>query len=98
MHLDIFVVAVVLLNVLSFFNPLRELIQNGISEGYIDSLNKNLITFVDGPASHEEHESFDWGTAALQAIQSWNGDNIKSLFDWTKGKDGQGFEEDLGAV
>lgn len=91
--------AVVLLNVLSFFDPLRQLIQNGISEGFVNSSNANLIVFVDGPTSHEEHESFDWGTAALQAFQSWNGDNIEPMFDWTKGKDGRRFDEgSLGVV
>jgi hypothetical protein len=69
------------------------MIQNGISEGYISSLNANLISFVDGPDSHAEHEDFDWGTAALQAFQSWNGDDIKPLFDWTKGMNGKGIEE-----
>jgi hypothetical protein len=86
-------VAVVLLNVLSFFDPLRQMIQNGISEGYISSLNANLISFVDGPDSHAEHENFDWGTAALQAFQSWDGNGIKTLFDWTKGKHGKDFED-----
>jgi len=90
---------VVLLNVLSFFDPLRQLIQNGISDGYINPLNANLIVFVDGPLSHAEHETFDWGTAALLAFQSWSGDNIKSLFDWTKGMHGKGFEEgSLGVI
>lgn len=90
---------VVLLNVLSFFDPLRQLIQNGISEGFVNSSNANLIVFVDGPTSHEEHESFDWGTAALQAFQSWNGNNIEPMFDWTKGKDGRRFDEgSLGVV
>ena len=99
MLIGTFLVAVVLLNVFSFFDPLRQLIQNGISEGYINASNADLIVFVDGPTWHEEHENFDWGTAALQAIESWTGDNIKPLFDWTKGKNGKGFEEgSLGVV
>jgi hypothetical protein len=94
-----FLVAVVLLNVLSFFDPLRQLIQNGISDGYIRPSNANLIVFVDGPTLHQEHETFDWGSAALHAIQSWTGDDIVGLFDWTKTKDGKGFEEgSLGVV
>ena len=91
--------AVVVLNVLSFFDPLRQLIRNGISEGYIHASNADLIIFIDGPTSHEEHESFDWGTAAIQALESWAGNNIKALYDWTKGKDGKGFEQgSLGVV
>jgi hypothetical protein len=80
--------AVVLLNVLSFFDPLRQLIQNGIKEGYINPANEKLIVFVDGPSSYDEHEHFDWGTAALQAIETWEGNNFRVLFDWTKKKDG----------
>jgi len=79
---------VVLLNVLSFFDPLRQLIKNGIKEGYISPSNEKLIVFVDGPSSQDEHENFDWGTAALQAIETWQGDNIKAMFDWRKRKDG----------
>ncbi|KAF8078072.1 lysine decarboxylase-domain-containing protein [Lyophyllum atratum] len=79
---------VVLLNVLSFFDPLRQLIKNGIKEGYISPSNEKLIVFVDGPSSQDEHENFDWGMAALQAIETWQGDNIKAMFDWKKRKDG----------
>ena len=89
-----------LLNVLSYFDPLRQLIQNGISEGYIGSSNASLIVFVDGPTSHRDHGNFDWGTAAVQAIQAWRWDDVKVLpFDWTTGKDGKAFDEGtLGVV
>ncbi|KAF5386826.1 hypothetical protein D9615_001624 [Tricholomella constricta] len=79
---------VVLLNVLSFFNPLRQLIENGTKEGYINPANQRLIVFVDGPSSHDEHEKFDWGTAALEAIETWKGDDTKSRFNWRQKKDG----------
>ncbi|GLB35072.1 putative possible lysine decarboxylase [Lyophyllum shimeji] len=79
---------VVLVNVLGFYDPLRQLIQNGVKDGFIGPSNQRLIIFVDGPC-HAEHENFDWGTAALQAIEKWQGDSIKTqLFDWTKRKDG----------
>lgn len=78
---------VVLLNVLSFFDPLRQLVENGISEGYINPGNRNLIIFVDGP-SQDEHETFDWGTAALDAIKQWKADNTEALFNWKLRKDG----------
>jgi len=75
---------VVLLNVLSFWDPLRQLIQNGIRGGFIQPKNEQLIVFVDGPSDHHLHESFDWGTAALHALDTWHGDISKPLFDWSK--------------
>lgn len=89
--------AVVLLNVLAYFDPLRQLIQNGVTEGYINASNE-LVVFVDGPALHEEHENFDWGKAGLEAIDAWQGNHIKGLFDWKLQKDGSSLKEDnLGA-
>ncbi|KAG5646699.1 hypothetical protein DXG03_002689 [Asterophora parasitica] len=79
---------VVLLNVKSFFDPLRQLICNGINEGYINPSNEALILFVDGPASHDEHDTFNWGAAAIEAVENWESDGVKYLFDWTKRKDG----------
>jgi len=79
---------VVLLNVLSFFDPLRQLIRNGVKEGYINPSNESLIVFVDGPASHDDHEAFDWGTAALKAIEEWQGSNIKTPYNWGMRKNG----------
>ncbi|KAG6906551.1 hypothetical protein DXG01_013237 [Tephrocybe rancida] len=88
--------AVILLNVLSFYNPLRQLIENGIKEGYIHPENKRLIIFVDGPSRPDEHEDFDWGTAALDAIDKWQGDDFRKLFNWTHRKDGT-LSEPLGS-
>lgn len=79
---------VVLLNVLSYYNPLRELIKNGIREGFINPRNEHLVIFVDGPADHNEHETFDWGKAALEAIDSWQYDKSQILpFHWNKDED-----------
>ncbi|KAL4074712.1 hypothetical protein V8B97DRAFT_1868732 [Scleroderma yunnanense] len=81
-------IAVVLLNVLSYYNPLRELIRNGIREGFIQPQNEHLVIFVDGPADLREHERFDWGRAALDALDSWQYDKIQTLpFHWNKDED-----------
>jgi hypothetical protein len=81
---------VVLLNVLSYYDPLRELIRNGIRAGFIKPLNENLITFVDGPSDPQAHETFDWGKAALEALDSWEGDSSQIFsFNWTKRIDGK---------
>ncbi|KAG6854595.1 hypothetical protein C0991_004197 [Blastosporella zonata] len=83
---------VVLLNVLSFYDPIRQLIENGVNDGYINPQNKKLIVFVDGPSSPDDHETFDWGTAALDAIDKWRGDDFKQIFNWTTRKDGSSAE------
>ncbi|KAG2075907.1 hypothetical protein BDR04DRAFT_1004364 [Suillus decipiens] len=76
---------VILLNVLSYYNPVRELIRNGVREGFIQPRNEKLCIFVDGPADHKDHESFNWGQAALDAIATWQHDQIQTLpFHWTK--------------
>ncbi|KAJ7460932.1 hypothetical protein B0H11DRAFT_2057457 [Mycena galericulata] len=60
---------VVVLNVLSFFEPLRQLINNGID-------------------SSTEHECFNWGEAALKALDSWKRAE-DGLFDWTARVEGK---------
>ena len=30
-----------------------------------------------------EHETFDWGVAAMEALESWNVPETKHLYDWT---------------
>jgi hypothetical protein len=62
--------AVVLVNVLGFFDPLRALIKNSIASGFIKERNENLITFVDCPPATDP-TSFDWGAAALSAMDGW---------------------------
>jgi hypothetical protein len=85
--------AVILLNVQDFFSPLRTLIQNGVREGFIQPHNEGLITFVDGPADVAEQGSFDWGVAALSALDEWRSSGVKALYDWTKSIDDRTVEE-----
>jgi predicted Rossmann-fold nucleotide-binding protein len=68
---DIATKAVILLNVMKFWDPLRVLIETSIDAGFISEANRRLITFVDGPNALEEHESFDWGNAGLDALNTW---------------------------
>jgi hypothetical protein len=82
------------LNVLGFYNPLRDLIRNGVRSGFIRPYNEKLVLFVNRPsvssfespsaADIASHESFDWGTAALEAVEGWTapGSLIYS-FDWS---------------
>ncbi|KAJ7349071.1 hypothetical protein DFH08DRAFT_697568 [Mycena albidolilacea] len=80
---------VVLLNVLGFWDPLRQLINNGVNYGFIKTISKDIIIFVDGPSSHADHETFNWGEAALQAVDGWKRDPGHGLFRWTAGAEGK---------
>jgi len=74
---------VVLLNVLSFWEPLRALIRTSIEAGFIRPCGERLVTFIDGPDDPQEHETFDWGKAALEAIESWEQGKNNPLYDWS---------------
>ena len=78
-------VAVVLANVLGFFEPVRALIGSAIKDGFIRPAGVNLVKFVDGPSDHSLHESFDWGKAILEELDSWEcNDSYRLEFDWTR--------------
>lgn len=73
-----------MLNVLSFYEPLRQMIRNGVEAGFIKRQNEALVTFVDGPPDLADHETFDWGQAALEVIDSWRAVDIPVYYDWRK--------------
>lgn len=77
--------AVVLLNVLSFWDPLRILIKSSVEAGFIKPSSERLIVFVDGPADKSEHEYHNWGKAALGALDSWQRGHNSGLFKWDIG-------------
>ncbi|KAJ8093075.1 hypothetical protein PM082_020557 [Marasmius tenuissimus] len=83
---------VVLINVLGFYEPFRQLIEKSVESGFIQEYNESLVVFVDCPReAKEEHETFDWGSAALDALDNWHTARCgvpKSLFDWSKTTDG----------
>jgi len=72
---------VVLLNVLGFFDPLRALIKNAMGFGFIKAQNGKLMTFVDCPPEVDP-ATFDWGAAALSALDSWRSPG-PGYFVWT---------------
>lgn len=74
----------VVLNVLGFYNPLRDLIQSGVRSGFIQSQNEGLVVFVDGPPDLSAHETFDWGTPALEALNNWRKSDFTLGYDWKK--------------
>lgn len=75
------VTAVVLLNVLGFFDPLRALVKNAMAFGFISPQNANLMTFVDCPPDVDP-ATFDWGAAALSALNGWRSPG-PGYFVWT---------------
>ena len=80
--------AVVLANVLGFYEPIRALIQGAIKAGYVQPAGVNLVRFVDGPSDHSLHESFDWGKALIEEVDSWEAHPSYSIgFDWTRPRD-----------
>ncbi|THH31550.1 hypothetical protein EUX98_g2641 [Antrodiella citrinella] len=83
---------IILINVHSFYEPLRALIQTSIRAGFITPNNINLISFVDGPGpdDHAAHEDYDWGIAALEALETWEHAVKEYSYDWTKRRDGEG--------
>jgi hypothetical protein len=56
--------------VLGFFDPLRAMIKNAVTLGFIKPQNEKLVLFVDCPPDADP-ETFDWGAAALSALDGW---------------------------
>ncbi|KAJ3931741.1 MAG: hypothetical protein NXY57DRAFT_1077896 [Lentinula lateritia] len=88
---------VVLLNVLNYYEPIRNMIQSAIEEGFVQSFSSRLITIVDGPEDLAQHETYDWGFAALRAIESWKEGEVLTNYDWTKRINGTRAEGSLAA-
>jgi len=79
---------ILVVNVNGFYNPLHQLIQNGIQEGFIQPKNQHLLRFVNGPDDLSQHESFDWGKAAMEALDNWQPVDAVIFYDWTKRQSG----------
>jgi hypothetical protein len=88
-------IAVVLLNVYAFYDPLRNLIRNSVLEGFIQPENENLIIFIDGPADRLAHETYDWGEAVIQALDNWKPTAKIPLYNWNERKGGERVESRL---
>ena len=78
--------ATLVLNVLSYYEPLRQLIRNGVQYGFINPRNEQLITFIDCPSDHSEHDSYDWGGAAIEALDKWQAVDRECYYDWSEGR------------
>ena len=93
-----FFLAVLVLNIHGYWDPLRELVRNGIKSGFILEKNEQLLRFVEGPEDHAEHEDFDWGKAALEALDTWEDIASSHYYNWHLRKEGKTEEDTLGAT
>jgi len=64
---------VILINTLGYYEPLRAMIQTAMNAGFIRAGGDELALFVDGPADHAEHASYDWGATAVELVENWAG-------------------------
>lgn len=79
---------VILLNVLGYYDPLRQLVKNGIAAGFIQPFNESIILYVDGPSDRSAHVTFDWGSAALEMIDKWYTlHTARPLYNWVAMKE-----------
>ncbi|KAH9939598.1 hypothetical protein B0H21DRAFT_780548 [Amylocystis lapponica] len=74
---------IIVLNVLGFFDPLRQLVRRAVQEGFIAPTGEHLVRFVEGPPQHDAHEGFDWGKAAIEALHEWRPQKRAHAYDWT---------------
>ncbi|KAL1744181.1 hypothetical protein HDZ31DRAFT_39246 [Schizophyllum fasciatum] len=79
---------VILLNVLGYYDPLRQLVKNGIAAGFIQPYNESIVLYLDGPADRSAHGTFDWGSAALEMINKWyTVHTARPLYNWVTRED-----------
>ncbi|KAG8983465.1 hypothetical protein FRB90_006010 [Tulasnella sp. 427] len=72
---------VVLVNVNGFYEPLRALIEGAIQDNFIQEKSRSLVTFV-GPTDGQSPANFDWGRAAVEALEAWKVPSEGGLFAW----------------
>lgn len=64
---------------------------SGITAGFISPKNRAFLVFVDAPSTGEE--GFDWGTAALAAVDEWEtagmGGGTALSLEWPDSKKGE---------
>lgn len=77
--------AIIVVNVLNYYAPLRAQLIKAAEVGFINPVNIGFITFVDGPADEAEHADYDWGSAVIEALKHWKPVEWEGYgLDWTK--------------
>lgn len=82
---------VVLINVAGFWSPVRALIENAVSDGFIPGVNSNLVSFVE---EADAQRAGGWGKATLEEVQRSN-ERLKNradagYWDWNESKESSG--------
>lgn len=82
-------VAIILVNVASFFEPLRALVDKAVEDGFIPAHGKGILSFVD---EKDAAEHGGWGKAmiakVMEANQSMANNKSSGYFDWSNRKQG----------
>ncbi|EEB96381.1 hypothetical protein MPER_04495, partial [Moniliophthora perniciosa FA553] len=63
-------IAVILLNVLGFYDPIQQQIRNSIEAGFIQPYNESLIIFVNGPSNKGDLAEYNWGKLRWKPCKS----------------------------
>lgn len=87
-QLQIHTKPVILLNINGFYSSLRTFVQGAIEAGFIRKDNGGILVFVDKPG--DATDAFDWGEAALQAVDKWRsqeGSFAQYKLDWATKRD-----------
>ncbi|KAG9103675.1 hypothetical protein FRC06_008925 [Ceratobasidium sp. 370] len=82
-QLGIHLKPVIVLNILGYYEPLRQMIQTGIQAGFIKPQNASLVKILDAPSDG------DWGRALLEALRTWSPD-AGAGYKWTWTEQGMG--------
>ncbi|KAG8678789.1 hypothetical protein FRC09_019543, partial [Ceratobasidium sp. 395] len=80
-QLGIHLKPVIVLNVLGYYEPLRQMIQTGIQAGFIKAPNASLVKIIDVPSDG------DWGKALLEALRTWRPD-AEAGYKWSWSEQG----------
>lgn len=73
---------VVLLNINGFYSALQTFIQTSIKAGFVKPENESFVVFVDGSSEPD----FDWGKAALEAVDEWHSTTRGEAYKLTWGE------------
>ncbi|KAJ3207136.1 hypothetical protein HDU67_007667 [Dinochytrium kinnereticum] len=66
---------IVVVNVKGYYDPLKQLIDNGVAEGFIRPQNRDIVVFVPSAAE------------AIDAVLSYRGSNDRYSISWEEGVD-----------
>lgn len=72
------------MNILGYYDMLRNMIKMGIRNGFIPPHHEELFVFIDGPLELHLHKTYDWGSAVIDTLKNWRKPHLERLYDWNK--------------